>query len=155
MTLNDSGFSLRKFTALSLTELYQLMQLRNAVFVLEQDCPYLDLDGLDDGALHLFKKADNGDLVAYARILTPEQNNGDYSSIGRVVVAEQVRHEKIGVALMKAAIQACCDHYPEHPLKISAQSYLNQFYVDLGFVSTGNFYLEDLIPHQEMIYQPK
>ncbi len=155
MTLNDSEFSLRKFAELSLHELYQLMQLRNAVFVLEQDCPYLDLDGLDEDALHLFKKADNGDLVAYARILTPEQNNNEYISIGRVVVAEQVRHEKVGGALMKAAILACLDRFPEHPLKISAQSYLHQFYVNLGFVSTGQYYLEDLIPHQEMIYQTK
>lgn len=155
MTLNNSDFILRNFTALSRKELYQLLQLRNAVFVLEQDCPYLDLDGLDEGALHLFTKADSGDVVAYARILTPDQNNNEYCSIGRVVVAEQVRHKRLGGALMKAAISATTEQFPNHPLKISAQSYLHRFYQNLGFVRTGNYYLEDQIPHEEMWYQPK
>ncbi len=155
MTSSNSAYILRTFDALKLDELYQILQLRNAVFVLEQNCPYLDLDGLDQGALHLFKKSDSGEVIAYARLLTPAQNDNRYSSIGRVVVAENARHEKLGGDLMQAAIKSIIERFPESPLIISAQSYLTQFYLNLGFVSTGKYYLEDQIPHQEMRFQPK
>ena len=155
MTLNDLNFSLHTFNELSRADLYEVLKLRNEVFVLEQDCPYLDLDGLDQDALHLYKKTDTGEVVAYARILTPAQNNHEFSSIGRVVVSQKARHEKLGGTLMQAAIKATINQFPEHTLKISAQTYLHQFYLNLGFVSTGSYYLEDQIPHQEMHYRPK
>jgi len=154
MALSDSTFQLHTFNELSNTDLYQIIQLRSEVFVLEQTCAYQDLDGLDQQALHLYKKADNQEVMAYARILPPEQCGGSHSSIGRVVVKKNKRHEKIGQALMQAAIKTTLQKFPQHLIKISAQTYLSEFYQKLGFVNTGQFYLEDQIPHQEMYYQP-
>lgn len=153
MVLNNSAFKLCTFTALSSADLYQIMQLRCAVFVLEQNCAYQDLDGLDQQALHLYKKAENNEIVAYARILTPQQGEDTHSSIGRVVVKQNQRHANIGHALMQTAINTALKQFPKHPIKISAQSYLYNFYQQLGFVNSGRFYLEDQIPHQEMVYQ--
>lgn len=154
MALNDTTYQLHTFTELSNTDLYQIMQLRSAVFVLEQNCAYLDLDDLDQQSLHLYKKADGDkNIIAYARILLPEQCNNTHSSIGRVVVQPDHRHDRIGHALMQAAIQICREHFPQHPIKIAAQTYLTHFYQQLGFVNTGHFYLEDQISHQEMVYQ--
>lgn len=154
MTLNDLNFQVHSFAELSNTELYQILQLRSAVFVLEQNCAYQDIDGLDQQALHLFKKNDRGnDIIAYARILKPEQCDHSHCSIGRVVVKQDLRHLNIGRALMQAAIQISCERFPSSPIKISAQSYLTDFYQQLGFINTGYFYLEDQISHQEMLYQ--
>ena len=153
MALNESEFTLRSFNELSGHDLYQILQLRSAVFVLEQTCAYQDLDGLDQQALHLFKKADCGEIIAYTRIISPNQCGGSHSSIGRVVVKQEERQHKYGNALMQAAIQVTLKQFPELPIKISAQTYLTHFYQKLGFVNTGQFYLEDQIPHQEMIYQ--
>ncbi|WP_223786942.1 GNAT family N-acetyltransferase [Marinicella meishanensis] len=152
MTLSDESFQCRTFSALNITELYQILQLRNAVFVLEQNCPYLDIDNLDQAAWHLFQATDQ--VVAYARILPPDQAPGSPCSIGRVVVDPEFRAHQLGRRLMQAAIEVCQQQFPEHPIKISAQSYLSRFYQSLGFVVTGAYYLEDQIPHQEMIYQP-
>ena len=154
MALNESTFQLQSFAELSNTDLYQIMRLRSAVFVLEQNCAYLDLDDLDQDSLHLYTKDDSGkNIIAYARILLPEQCNNTHSSIGRVVVQPDRRHDRIGQALMQAAIQVCQKHFPQQPIKIAAQTYLTDFYQQLGFVNTGYFYLEDQIPHQEMVYQ--
>ncbi len=154
MVLSDTDFQLCTFAELNKTDLYQIMQLRSAVFVLEQTCAYQDLDGLDSDSLHLFKKTDSHTITAYARILTPIQCEDAHSSIGRVVVKKNQRHGNIGHALMQTAINASLKHFPKHPIKISAQSYLYNFYQQLGFINTGQFYLEDQIPHQEMVYQP-
>ncbi len=153
MVLNESAFKLQSFHELSNHDLYQILQLRSAVFVLEQNCAYQDLDDLDQQALHLYKKIDNYEIIAYTRILSPDQCNENHSSIGRVVVKQEQRQHKYGYALMQAAIQATLKHFPKHPIKISAQSYLTHFYQNLGFINTGHFYLEDQIPHQEMIYR--
>ena len=153
MALNKSAFKLQSFHELNNHDLYQILQLRSAVFVLEQNCAYQDLDGLDQQALHLYMKVDHEEIIAYARILSPNQYDEIHSSIGRVVVKQQQRQHQFGHALMQAAIQASLKHFPKHPIKISAQTYLTHFYQNLGFSNTGNFYLEDQIPHQEMIYQ--
>ncbi len=155
MVLSEPRFQLHTFTELSSTDLYQIMQLRSAVFVLEQNCAYQDLDDLDQKSLHLYRKAGKGEIIAYARILTPEQCDHTHSSIGRVVVKQQYRHENMGQTLMQAAIQETLKHFPKVPIKISAQTYLTHFYQQLGFINTGHFYLEDQISHQEMLYQPK
>ena len=156
MVLSDSNFQLTTFAELSNSDLYQILQLRSAVFVLEQDCAYQDLDDFDLKALHLYRTDDSGkSIIAYARILTPEQCNDNHSCIGRVVVQQDQRHDNIGQDLMQAAIQASLKKFPNHPIKISAQSYWSHFYQQLGFINTGHFYLEDQIPHQEMLYQPK
>ncbi len=139
----------KTFQQLNVQELYDLLQLRSEVFVVEQDCVYQDIDAKDQNALHVlgFK---NDKIVAYTRIFKP----GDYfkeSSIGRVVVAKKERQYKYGYDIMKASIDAIKKHFNQTKIKISAQVYLNKFYKNLGFIAIGNEYLEDDIPHIAMI----
>ena len=137
------------FQDLNTQELYDLLALRSAVFVVEQDCVYQDLDYKDQKALHLLGY-NQGDLVAYTRIFAP----GDYfenASIGRVIVAKIHRSKQLGHAIMRASIDALLKHHEVCQIDISAQSYLERFYEFHGFKSTGEEYLEDGIPHKKMI----
>lgn len=139
----------KTFQELTTKELYQLLQLRCEVFVVEQDCVYQDIDGKDEKALHVlgFK---NDTVVAYTRIFKP----GFYfkeASIGRVVVAKNQRQFKYGYAIMEASIDAIKNTYNETTIKISAQTYLKRFYNNLGFQEVGEGYLEDGIPHIGMV----
>ena len=139
----------KTFNQLSLDELYYLLQLRSEVFVVEQDCVYQDIDVKDKKALHVIGKKDNT-IIAYSRIFKP----GDYfkeASIGRVVVAENFRHLKYGHQLMVASIEAVEASFSSKKIKISAQKYLENFYNNLGFITSGEPYLEDGIPHIAMI----
>jgi len=139
----------KTFNQLSLDELYYLLQLRSQVFVVEQDCVYQDIDGKDKKALHVIGKKDNT-IIAYSRIFKP----GVYfkeASIGRVVVAENFRHLKYGHQLMVASIKAVETSFSSKKIKISAQKYLENFYNNLGFITSGEPYLEDGIPHIAMI----
>ena len=139
----------KAFTELSVQELYNLLQLRSEVFVVEQDCVYQDLDGKDHKALHVLGIKENK-IVAYTRIF----KSGDYfevASIGRVVVDKQERAFKYGNHIMEASIEAIYKHFKTSEIKISAQCYLNKFYSNLGFKSIGEEYLEDGIPHIAMI----
>nr|WP_321221333.1 GNAT family N-acetyltransferase [uncultured Psychroserpens sp.] len=134
---------------LNTLELYDLLQLRSEVFVVEQDCVYQDLDGKDQKALHIigFK---NNKVVAYTRVFKP----GDYfknASIGRVVVSLNEREHKYGYDIMKASIQAIKTNFNETTIKISAQVYLKRFYNNLEFYEVGEEYLEDGIPHIGML----
>jgi ElaA protein len=139
----------KHFNELNIYELYYLLQLRSEVFVVEQDCVYQDIDDKDQTALHVlgFK---GSKIVAYTRIFKP----GDYfkeASIGRVVVAKNVRQHKYGYDIMKASIQVINDMFNENTIRISAQCYLQSFYNNLGFKAVGEEYLEDGIPHMAMI----
>ena len=139
----------KTFSELTNQELYNLLQLRSEVFVVEQDCVYQDLDGKDEKALHVLG-IKNKTLVAYTRIFKP----GDYfneSSIGRVVVAKNERQYKYGYDIMKASIEAIKNNFKTSEIKISAQCYLNKFYTNLGFKNIGEEYLEDGIPHIAML----
>jgi ElaA protein len=139
----------KTFKELSTQELYDVLQLRAEVFVVEQDCVYQDIDGKDQKAWHALGYK-NKVLVAYTRIFKP----GDYfkeASIGRVVVAENQRQHKYGYDIMKASIQVIKNQFNETTIKISAQCYLKTFYNNLGFIETGEEYLEDGIPHMAMI----
>lgn len=142
-------FLVKKFDALSLNELYAILQLRSEVFVVEQDCVYQDLDFKDQNALHVFGfKKDT--IVAYTRIFKP----GDYfkeASIGRVVVKDTERKYGYGHDLMKASINAVNIKFDTLEITISAQVYLKKFYETHGFKKVGKEYLEDGIPHIEMI----
>ena len=141
-------FKIKPFKTLSLVELYQILQLRSEVFVVEQNCVYQDIDGKDKKALHVLGMHE-GVLVAYARLFQP----GDYfeqASIGRVIVNPAYRDKKWGHDLMTAAIQGIAEHYGETNITISAQLYLKRFYESHGFVQTSDMYLEDDIPHIEM-----
>jgi len=141
--------TVKDFQQLTKTELYDLLQLRSEVFVVEQDCVYQDIDGKDEKALHVIGYK-NQKLVAYTRIFKP----GDYfneASIGRVVVKQNQRQHKYGYDIMKASIEAIKDHFNTSAIRISAQTYLKTFYNNLGFKEVGEEYLEDGIPHINMI----
>jgi len=141
----------KTFQELTSKELYDLLQLRSEVFVVEQDCVYQDLDGKDENALHVIGKKNNK-IVAYTRVFKP----GDYfkeASIGRVVVSKEERQHKYGYDIMDASIKAVNDYFNETKIKLSAQTYLKKFYNNLGFKEVGEEYLEDGIPHIAMVRQ--
>lgn len=141
-------WKIKRFEALSIEELYQLLKLRSEVFVVEQNCVYLDIDDKDQKALHLFGLVD-GKMAAYARLF----KRNDYfenASIGRVVTHTDFRAKKIGHELMQQAVQAVQEYFGEKQITISAQLYLKKFYESHGFTQTSEMYLEDDIPHIEM-----
>jgi ElaA protein len=139
----------KHFQELSTQELYDILQLRSEVFVVEQDCVYQDIDGKDQKALHVLGFKDKK-LIAYTRIFKPG-DYFDYASIGRVVVAKNQRAFKYGYDIMKVSIDAIEKHFKEKKIKISAQVYLKSFYRNLGFKEIGEEYLEDNIPHIAML----
>lgn len=143
-------FTLKTFQALEIEELYGILQLRQAVFIVEQDCPYLDADGKDQASLHLMGRDHQG-IVAYARILPKGLSYEDYPSIGRILIASRARGKGFGQQLVQEAINIIERQWAAKAIKISAQSYLLKFYQDLGFQVIGAEYLEDGIPHHAMI----
>jgi ElaA protein len=139
---------IKPFESLSVTELYNILRLRSEVFVVEQNCVYLDLDGKDTLALHLFGEYE-GKIVAHSRLF----NVGisfDNASIGRVVVDPNFRDRKWGHELMRESILAIKEQFGETKITIGAQLYLKKFYESHGFVQCSEMYLEDDIPHIEM-----
>jgi len=140
---------LYEFRELRIDTLYQIMVARQEVFVVEQNCPYLDADGFDDKALHLCGFW-NGELVAYSRLFAPNIKYAE-ASIGRVLTTKPIRRKGIGKQLMTEAIAYCHQLFPGASIRISAQSYLESFYGELGFVPVSDEYLEDGIPHHEML----
>lgn len=142
------NFITKSFKELNTIELYQILQLRSEVFVVEQDCVYQDIDFKDQKALHILGYKNNK-IVAYTRIFKPE----DYfknASIGRVVVAAAERKFGYGIYLMEASIDVIKTHFNVEEITISAQVYLKKFYISLGFNQIGDEYLEDGIPHIRM-----
>ncbi|MBU2864732.1 GNAT family N-acetyltransferase [Reinekea forsetii] len=137
------------FSALSAQTLYDVLALRIKVFCVEQNCPYQDPDGQDNQCWHVLAHM-NGELVATARILPPELSYPDACSIGRVACSETVRGQKVGQQLMRRAVDACEAYFPNHPIRIGAQRYLERFYSQFGFVTQGEPYLEDGIVHVTM-----
>ncbi|MFN0014612.1 MAG: GNAT family N-acetyltransferase [Saprospiraceae bacterium] len=146
-------FSCLPFDHLSPHELYEIMALRQEVFVVEQNCPYLDADGKDQFSWHLMARNESGKLLAYTRLLPKGVSYPDYVSIGRVVSSPAARGTGAGREIMRRSIQMCRHLFGPEPLKIGAQSYLLVFYQSLGFESTGENYLEDGIPHTKMVYR--
>jgi ElaA protein len=142
----------KSFEDLTNLELYQSLQLRNEVFVVEQDCVYQDADGRDIQSKHLLGY-DGVELAAYVRIVPPGISYAEYCSIGRVVVSPLHRRKEYGKAVMQKAIDICKEEF-EYQIKISAQCYLEKFYTELGFKVVSEQYLEDDIPHYAMIYAP-
>lgn len=147
--MNQVTWTYQYFDELTVPVLYSLMKLRSEVFVLEQNCVYLDADGKDLLAHHLCGWF-NGSLVAYARILPPGIAFRE-ASIGRVCTATSYRKNGAGRQLMLRAIQHTFNQYDCASIRIGAQLYLHQFYASLGFHRTGEGYLEDGIPHVEML----
>lgn len=139
------------FDELSLRELYEIGRLRQEVFVVEQDCPYIDFDRLDYDSFHLFAFDETGAVHAYTRLVPKGISYPDEPSIGRVITSEATRGSGLGRTLMLKSIEACHQLWPGQSIRISAQTYLLKFYGSLGFASTGKEYLEDGIPHTEML----
>jgi len=137
------------FNEISTTQLYEILQLRSAIFVVEQDCVYQDIDGKDQKAIHILGYKNNI-LVAYTRCFKPN-DYFEFASIGRVLVKESERKFKYGHALMQKSIAAIETIFNETTIKISAQTYLKKFYESQGFVQIGDGYLEDGIPHIAML----
>lgn len=141
-------WKIKSFEDLSAHELYDIMRLRSEIFVIEQNCVYLDLDGKDKLALHLYGESE-GKIVAYSRLFKP-RISFENASIGRVVVDANYRNRKWGHDLMREAIAGIKNHFGENKITIGAQLYLKKFYESHGFVQTSEMYLEDDIPHIEM-----
>lgn len=147
--------NLLPFADLSPFDLYEIMILRQTVFIVEQNCPYLDADGLDYQAWHFGVYDSDRQLVAYTRLLPLNVPYAGYASIGRVVNLPKLRGTGLGRFLMQQSIANCCTLFGNVPIKIGAQSYLIPFYESFGFYSTGENYLEDGIPHTKMILNPR
>lgn len=142
---------LKHFHELTIQELYNILQLRSEVFVVEQNCIYQDIDGKDQKAVHIFIK-ENKDVLAYSRIF----DEGEYfenPSIGRVVVKKEKRRTELGKKIMVEGAKYIKETFTNKKIEISAQKYLKDFYSELGYEFTGNEYLEDGIPHIRMIKQ--
>lgn len=148
--MRDARCKIARFHELTLDELYQIINLREQVFVVEQDCPYLDVDGKDKDSIHVFIKIENK-MIGYCRILPPGISYNSWS-IGRVVVRPDQRRHGYGHELMASAIQWIDGQRSDQKdICISAQTYLRGFYEALGFTSTGKYYLEDNLPHMQML----
>ncbi len=139
------------FEALTTGELYDLLRLRQEVFVVEQRSLYVDLDGRDRAAIHMLCWLDD-ELLAYQRLLHPGLSYSE-SSMGRIVVRKSARGRNLGRELVQRGIAHNRERWPGHDIRINAQAYLRTFYLDLGFTVAGDEYDEDGIPHVEMLYR--
>ena len=144
---------LKKFDELTPKELYEILQLRNEVFIVEQNCPYQDLDNKDLPAWHLMGKK-NKKLLAYSRLLAPGISYSE-SSIGRVVSSPSARKTGMGKQLMEESILQIRNLFHTDTIRIGAQLYLKKFYESFGFITDGEIYVEDNIPHVQMLRKPK
>jgi len=140
----------KKFDDLNPHELYAILQLRNIVFAVEQNCVYRDMDDKDQLSFHFMGWADEK-LVAYTRLMAVGVYYPDHPAIGRVVTSPDIRRSGIGRELMKLSIQEAHELFNYSAIKIGAQLYLREFYESLGFRQTSDIYLEDRIEHIEMI----
>ncbi|MCK8816958.1 GNAT family N-acetyltransferase [Natroniella sulfidigena] len=145
-------WKLKFFDQLSVDELYKLLKVRVDVFVVEQDCPYPECDNKDRNSFHLFAEKE-GEILAYARLILPGISYPE-ASIGRVVVVKEYRKQGLGRELMKRGIDFLTTELKQEQIRISAQQHLSSsFYGALGFEVVSEPYLEDGIPHVEMLYQ--
>ncbi|MGZ5262699.1 MAG: GNAT family N-acetyltransferase [Kaistella sp.] len=142
-------WKVKTFSQLSTEELYEILKIRQEVFIVEQTCYYLDADGYDEKAVHVWAEKD-GEIAAYCRIFDQGIKYPE-ASIGRVLTHPDFRKLSLGKTLVRFAINAIQARFRSERIKISAQDYLLKFYSEFGFRDTGNKYLEDDIPHTEMI----
>ncbi len=149
MALVDIVWQHCLFKALTVQQLYDVLQLRTEVFVMEQNCVFQDMDGFDAQAVHVMGYADTR-LLAYARCF-PKGIKFAEASIGRVITHSSLRGQGAGPALMQHAISCVAQHWGAQPIRIGAQAHLEHFYGQLGFVKTGLPYIEDGIAHIEML----
>lgn len=147
-------WTIKTFNELTPHELYAILQLRNEVFVVEQNCIFQDADNKDQHAQHVMCHQNNL-LLAYTRLLPAGIAYPQHISIGRVVNSPSVRGSGVGRELMELSIQACYQLFGKQDIKIGAQLYLKKFYESLGFIQSSTIYLEDNIEHIEMILHSK
>ena len=147
------SWHLKKFDELTNSELYNILKERTLVFVVEQNCPYLEVDGKDPLSYHLFKE-DNGVIVAYLRVL-PAGVSYEECSIGRVFVKKEYRGQGLAQELVKKGLEFIHNELKETTIKIQAQEYLREFYSSFGFQAISETYLDDNIPHIDMLLQGK
>jgi ElaA protein len=140
-----------RFDELGVHSLYDALALRCRVFILEQG-PYLDPDGYDQRSWHLLGRDDGGTLVAYLRVVDPGLKFAE-PSIGRVITAPEARRTGAGRELMREGLQRCAGVWPGRNIRIGAQARLQGFYRELGFETVSDEYLEDGIPHVEMLWR--
>jgi ElaA protein len=139
----------KSFNELTNEELYKILQLRNEVFIVEQNCPYQDCDNKDLKSFHL--TAWEGDsIVAYSRILPPGISYSNAASIGRVVTSSSARGQRLGKELMSRSLENLYRLFGHVPVTIGAQLYLKKFYESFSFLQQGNIYIEDGIQHITM-----
>lgn len=138
------------FARLTTDTLYRILAARQEVFVVEQTCPYLDADGHDRGAEHLWAETTDGAILAYARLFPPGHRHAE-ANIGRVITTAAARGRGLGRVLMRRAIERCTTAWGHGPIRIGAQRYLDRFYREFGFEPDGEPYDEDGIPHIQMV----
>lgn len=146
-------YHFKPFAQLTTQELYDMLQLRSMVFVVEQNCPYLDVDGLDLPATHHFTY-DDYKLLAYTRTIPIGHKFDDAIAISRVVVHPEYRTRGLGLEIMAKTISFLNQYHTNETVRLSAQFHLQRFYASLGFEVCSEMYLEDDIPHVEMVKFP-
>ena len=139
---------IKSFEELNKAELYQIIQLRIAIFIVEQNCPYPDLDDMDQDAQHMWIE-DAGEIVCYLRV-NPAGSRFTEPSLGRIVTKKSHRNHGLAEKLIKKAIDLVCEKESK-AIRISAQCYLEKYYEKFGFIKASEEYLEDDIPHIEML----
>lgn len=140
----------KHFKDLTGQEVYVIGNLRQQIFVVEQNCCYIDFDFLDQKCWHVMAWDEEGDLVAYTRLVPEGAYYDNDIAIGRVITNQKIRRSGSGRILMQKSMEYCWELFGKRNIRISAQDYLLHFYGSLGFVDTGKKYLEDNIPHSEM-----
>lgn len=143
----------KQFNELTINELYDLLRLRAKVFVVEQQATYQDLDDKDQESIHLFIKNDEDLIVSYVRLLPRGLSYETDASIGRVVTDPDYRKNKYTKALISQGIQIILNEFKTRTIRISAQTYLIDYYSTFGFKVVSEEYLEDGLPHKEMLLE--
>lgn len=147
--MNNIIWKIKTFGEFTVPELYAVLKARIDVFVVEQNCPYPDLDGYDRKAVHIWAEQDQN-ILAYCRIFDKGIKYNE-PSIGRVLTTDQARGKRLGKQLIRYAVETIENRFRTSGIRISAQDYLLKFYGEFGFEDTGKKYLEDGIPHTEML----
>ncbi len=142
-------WKIKPFASLSSKELYEILKIRQEVFIVEQTCYYVDADGYDQQAVHIWAER-AGKILAYSRVFEPGIKYAE-ASIGRVLTSPNYRKINLGKILLRFSIDTIEARFRTRSIRISAQDYLLSFYSEFGFEDTGKKYLEDDIPHTEML----
>lgn len=142
-------FVIKQFNELTLDELYKILKVRTSIFVVEQNCPYQELDDLDQSSYHIYLEEDN-QIIAYARVISKD-NPFHEVSIGRVLVTK--RRHGYGTKVVQKAIEVATEKYHVEKIVVEAQTYVKKMYENVGFKQISMPFLEDGIEHIKMVYE--